>query len=168
MEEVIQEKQAQFKTYKALHEEGREDNWGQGGKDCLQWCQVLAKLEAEKEEFTTVSPDDNSVFRNAMQMDHTNRDAIGENCVSNNAGELPLIDEDKMMAEHYARLLNVELEWPSNELPEVPPIAGLAPGVSVTQICKTFSTMKCDKAAEPSEILKIAGEEGVELVIQLV
>ena len=54
--------------------------------------------------------DDNGVFRNAIQMDHTNHDAIGENCVSNDAGERPLNDEDKMMAEHYARLLNVELE----------------------------------------------------------
>ena len=36
VDEVIQEKQAQFKTYKALHEEGWEDNGGQGGKDRLQ------------------------------------------------------------------------------------------------------------------------------------
>ena len=32
------------------------------------------------------------------QMDHTNQDAIGENCVRNDPGELALTDEDKMMA----------------------------------------------------------------------
>ena len=46
-----------------------------------------------------------------------------ENCVHNDSGELTLTDEGKMKAwpEHYARLLNVEFEWPSNELHEVPP-----------------------------------------------
>ena len=32
------------------------------------------------------------------QMDHTNQDAIGENCVRNDPGERALTDEDKMMA----------------------------------------------------------------------
>ena len=66
------------------------------------------------------------VIHITKQMDHRNQDLVGENYVCNDAGELALTDEDKMNAwvEHYARLLNVEFEWPSNELPEVPPTAG--------------------------------------------
>ena len=63
-------------------------------------------------------------------MDRTNQDGgDGENCVHNDSGELALTDEDKMKAwvERYARLLNVEFEWPSNELPEVPSTAGHLP-----------------------------------------
>ena len=84
----------------------------------------LAKSEAEKEEFTTVSPDGDGVFCIAKQMDNRNQDISGENCVCNDAGELVLADENKINAwvEHNSRLLNVELTWSSNELPEVPPI----------------------------------------------
>ena len=48
-------------------------------------------------------------------MDCTNQDVFGKNCVCNDAGEL-VLTEDKMKAwvEHYARLLNVEFEWPSS------------------------------------------------------
>ena len=61
---------------------------------------------------------------------------------------------------HYAKLLNIEFEYPSNELPEIPPTAGPFPAsVSVNLIRKALSKMKCSKAADPS-----AGGEGVELV----
>ena len=43
----------------------------------------LAKSEAEKEEFTTVSPDGDGVFHIAKQMDCRNQDIVGENCVRN-------------------------------------------------------------------------------------
>ena len=69
----------------------------------------------------------------------------------------------KAWVEHYARLLNVEFEWPSNKLPEVPPNAGPPPSESVTLIHKALSKMKCSKDAVPSgiiaEMLKAAGEE---------
>ena len=49
-----------------------------------------------------------------------------------------------------------------------PPAASPPPSVSATQICKAVSKMKCGKAAGPSgiivEMLKAAGEKGVELV----
>ena len=50
------------------------------------------------------------VFHIAKQMDRRNQDIVGENCACNDAGELALIDKDKMKAwvEHYARLLNFE------------------------------------------------------------
>ena len=77
----------------------------------------------------------------------------------------------KAWVEHYVRLLNVELEWPSNKLPEVQPNAGLPPTVSMTLICKALRKMKCSKAAAPSgiiaEMMKSAGEEEVELARQL-
>ena len=46
-------------------------------------------------------------------MDCTNQNIVRENCVSNDAGGLAPIDDDKMnlWTEHYARLLNVEFEW---------------------------------------------------------
>ena len=46
--------------------------------------------------------------------------------VSKMTGELSLSEEEKMKAsvEHYARLLNVEFEWPSDLLPEVAPVEG--------------------------------------------
>ena len=58
----------------------------------------LAIFEAEKTEFAAASPDYDGVFRIAKQMDHTNNDGIGENNVRNDACELALTDEDKIMA----------------------------------------------------------------------
>ena len=75
-------------------------------------------------------------------MDRTNQDVVGENCVRNDAGEIALSDDDKMKAwvEHYARLLNVEFEWPSDELPDVPPTAGPRPIVPTALIHKAISS----------------------------
>ena len=53
----------------------------------------LAKFEAEKEESATVSPDGDVVSCIAKQMDHTNQDVVGENCVCYSAGELALTDK---------------------------------------------------------------------------
>ena len=93
---------------------------------------------------------------------------MGEKCVRNDAGELSLSDDDKMKAwvEHYSRLLDVEFEWPSDLLPEVPPVEGPPPPVTVTHIRKALNKMKQGKAAGPSgiisEMLKAAGEEVLE------
>ena len=130
----------------------------------------LAKSEDERGVFADISPTGDGVFRLAKHMDRTNEDVVGEKCVRNDAGELLLSDEDKMKAwvEHYARLLNDEFEWPSDSLPEVAPVAGPPPSVSVELVRKALIKMKCGKAAGPSgiiaEMLKAAGEEGVELV----
>ena len=68
-------------------------------------------LRRKKEEFDTVSPVGNCVFRIAKQMARRNQATVGENCVRNDTGELALADENKMTAwvEHYALLPNVEL-----------------------------------------------------------
>ena len=127
VDEAIQEVHAYLKAYKPWKREARQLR-PRGRKSptmtpsTWQSMPSEAKSEAEKEEFATVCPDGVGVFRVAKHMEYTNQDVIGENCVRNNAGELALIVKDKMKAwvEHFARLLNVEFEWPSNELPEVP------------------------------------------------
>ena len=134
---------------------------------------LLAKSRAEKEVFDPLSTNDVDFYRLAMQMDRSNRDVVGENCVRNDAGEVALSDDDKMKlwVEHYARLLNIEFEWPSHELPEVLPTAGPRPKVSASLISKALGKMKCGKSAGLSvvvaEMLKAAGDDGVELIRQL-
>ena len=54
----------------------------------------LALSGAEKDEFTTVLADGDGVFHIAKQMGRTNQDDVDENCVCDNAGELPFTDED--------------------------------------------------------------------------
>ena len=90
-------------------------------------------------------------------------------------GELPvsLSDEEKMKAwaEHYARLLHVEFEWPSDLLPEAAPLEGPAPPVTMNIICKALHKMKRGKAAGPSgviaEMLKASSEEGITMLRHL-
>ena len=81
---------------------------------------------------------------------------MGEKCVRNDAGELLLSDDDKMKAwvEHYSKLLNVDFEWPSDLLPDVPPVEGPPLPVTVTHIQKDLGKMKQGKTVGPSEMLK--------------
>ena len=116
-----------------------------------------------------------------------NQDVIGENCVRNAAGELNDKDKMKAWAEHCARVLNVEFEWPSNESSDVPTpnthtthtrtherthththththtyTCWPPPSVFATQIRKALSKVKRNKAVGPSgiiaEMLKPADE----------
>ena len=52
----------------------------------------LAKSEVQKEEFATLTPDGNGVFYVIKQLNHTDRDVVGENCVRNDDGEFALTD----------------------------------------------------------------------------
>ena len=127
---------------------------------------------AEREKFSNIAPNNTGIFKFAKQMDKTNQDVVGEKCVRNDAGELSLSDEEKMKAwvEHYARLLNVEFEWESDLLPGFAPVEG-PPPVTKEIIRKALRKMKCGKAAGPSgiiaEMLKAAGEVGIELLTEL-
>ena len=59
----------------------------------------LAKSEAKKDEFATVSLDDDGGFRIAKPMNRTNdQDVVGEDFACNDAGQFVLTDEDKMRA----------------------------------------------------------------------
>ena len=177
IEEVVQEKRTRFKIYNNLKKQGKAAEAAKAeyneAKRVAKRAVWLAKSRAEKEVFDPLSTNDDDFYRLAKQMDRSNRDVVGENCVRNDAGEVALSDDDKMKAwvEHYARLLNIEFEWPSHELPEVPPTAGPRPKVSASLISKALGKMKCGKSAGPSgvvaEMLKAAGDEGVELIRQL-
>ena len=118
VDKARQGKLAGFKAYKALKKGGRaaevkEAETAHNDAKCVTKHTIWqAKFEAEKEEFAQVSTDGDDVFSVAIQMDHTNQDIIGENCVRNDAGEFVITDEDKIMAwvERYARVLNIVFE----------------------------------------------------------
>ena len=180
VEDAVKTKRACFKDYKTLakagytHEAAFAKAAYSEAKRSAKRAVWLAKSEAEKERFANISPNDGSVFKLAKQMDRTNQDVVGENCIRNDKGELSLSDEEKMNAwvEHYARLLNVEFDWPSDLLPEVTPVEGPPPPITTDMIGKALGKMKGGKAAGPSgiiaEMLKAAGEEGIEIVRDLV
>ena len=146
MEEAVREKRACFKTYKNFKKLGKTAEAKKARTAYNETKRVakhviwLAKSEAEKAEFASIPPDGSSVYRIAKQMDRTNQDVVGEKCVRSDAGELSLSDEEKMKAwvELYARLLNVEFEWPCDLLPEVPPVAGPPSNVSAVLIRKAL------------------------------
>ena len=104
VDEATQEKRARLNAYKALKKgdriaEAKEAETAyKNAKHMAKHIVWLAKSEAEKEEFARVSPNGDGVFRIAKQMDRTNQDIIGKNCVCNDAGELVLTDDDKMKA----------------------------------------------------------------------
>jgi len=62
----------------------------------------------------------------------------------NYAGELSLSDEQKINAwvKHYSKLLNVEFEWPSDNLPDVAPTLGPVPLVTSFLIQKAIKKMQ--------------------------
>ena len=98
MDEAIQEKRAWFKAGKALKKGGKTaeakeaDTGFNDTKHVAKHAVWLAKSEAEKEEFPILSPDGDGVFHITKQIDRTNQDVIGENCVR------ALTDEEKMNA----------------------------------------------------------------------
>ena len=174
MEVAVKLKRARFKTYRKLVK-AVQTGEAKAAKEAYNDAKRVAKrtvwqakAKAEEDTFANISPNDSSIFKVAKQMTRTNQDVVGEKCVRNDAGKLSLSNDDKMKAwvEHYSRLLNVEFEWPSDLLPEVPPVEGLPPPVTVTHIWKVPGKMKQGKAAGPSgvisEMLKAAGEEGLE------
>ena len=102
VDKAIQEKHARFKVYSALKKGGMTAE-AKGAKTAYTDAKRkhaiwLAKSEVEKEELSTVSPDDDVVFCFIKQMDHRNQEFVGEKWVRNDAGELALTDEDKMEA----------------------------------------------------------------------
>ncbi|XP_035665616.1 uncharacterized protein LOC118408864, partial [Branchiostoma floridae] len=179
VEEAVSKKRARFKVFNSLRKQGKTavamvaKTAYNEAKRLAKHAVWLAKSAAEKETFAVIDPQGADVYRVAKQMERSNQDVVGEMCVRNDAGELSLNDEDKMKAwvEHYNRLLNVEFDWPMDELPEAAPVVGPAPPVTTEMISKALSKMRFGKAVGPSginaEMLKAAGEEGIELTRQL-
>ena len=176
IKEVMQEKRMRFKVYNNLKKQGQAAEAAKAeyneAKRVAKRAVWVAKSRAEKEVFDPLSTNDDDFCHLAKQIDHSIWDVVGENCVHNDAGEVALSD-DKMKAwvEHYTRLLNIEFEWPSHELPEVPPTAGPHPKVLASLISKALGKMKSGKSAGPSgvvaKMLKATGDDGVELIRQL-
>ena len=84
---AIQEKRNCYKVYKSLSE---RDNMVEAKKAKMNYINAkrrskhavyLAKSAAEKEEFATVSPNGDGVFRIAKQMERTNQDIVGDGCI---------------------------------------------------------------------------------------
>ena len=179
--ETVDEKRLRFMTFNSLKNKGLANSTeGKAAHQAYQEAKRAskrvvwqAKSDAERKEFADVAPNGDGVFRLAKQIDRRNQDVEGESCIRNDSGELALSDEDKLKAwnEHYARLFNVEFDWPSAELPEVAPVAGPRPDVPMALIQKCLSKAKSGKAAGPTglvvEMIKAAGDEGVLLVKQL-
>ena len=71
-------------------------------------------------------------------MDRSNQDAVGDKCIQN--ADESLSDSKKLEArvEHYSRLPNVEFDWPSKALNEVPAVACPSPMVTVDHKKPTF------------------------------
>ena len=179
VKEAVKKKRERFKRHIALAKAGQTRE-AEDAKAAYNEAKRLAKRVvwqaksvAEREIFSNIAPNDTGIFKLAKQMDKTNQDVVGEKCVRNDAGELSLSDEEKMKAwvEHYARLLNVEFEWESHLLPEVAPVEGPPPPLTKDLIRKALRKMKCGKAAGTSgiiaEMLKAAGEVGIELLTEL-
>ena len=82
---------------------------------------TLSRWQSLRQKEVNLSQDPQMVifFCIAKLMDRTNQDVIFQNGVGNNAGEVALTDDDKIMAwrEYYSRPLNVKFERPSHELP---------------------------------------------------
>ena len=85
-------------------------------------------------------------MRSTVLLNRSNQDVVGEKCVLNDAGELSLSDEEKMKAwtEHYPKLLNIEFDWPSDDLVDVPPVFGPPPPITKDEKWKSSWTLRCD------------------------
>ena len=83
------------------------------------------------------------------------QDISGESYAPNDASELAILDSDKVKSwvARYARLRNVEFDWPIQTLPKIASIAGQQPEVSRERKCMALRKMKCGKAAGPSGIV---------------
>lgn len=167
VDDAIDEKRKRFKHYKMVQKRGihRDTAVARASyvevrrlANCVVW---LAKSDTRA--------DSNEFIRISKQVAHENKDVVREKYVRNDTGQLSFTDKDKIKAwvEHYSRLLNVEFDWPKEELPKAAPIEGPAPPVSSELIRKATSKMK-NGAAGPTGItpamIRASGEDGEELL----
>ena len=119
-----------------------------------------ASNEADKVVYEGIDHKSSDIFRLANQMRKENVDVVGDKPVKNDTGEMSMSEEAKQnaWAEHYERLLNVELEGP--------PIP-----ITIDMVKKAISKMKSGKAAGPSDIvvemIKAAGDTGATMIRDL-
>ena len=134
----------------------------------------LAKSDSAKHTFNRITANSNEICHIAKQMDRSNQDVVDKKCVLDGAGELSLSVDEKMKAwtEHYSKLLNIEFDWPSDDVVDVPHVVGQPPPITTEMIQKVQQKMKNGKAPGPSgvivEMLKSAGDESVRLTSALI
>ena len=93
VDKAVQEKLARFKFYTTLKRGGKMAEAKEAktacnsGKSITKHAIWLVKSGTDKEEFTTVSPNDDGIFCIVKQMDCTIQDVVCENCVQNEASE---------------------------------------------------------------------------------
>ena len=132
--------------------------------------------EAEREVFKEAlltAEEKGTVIRMARQMGKDNKDIVGGECIKDSSGLLT-VDEDKVREvwrAHFDDLLNVEFSWDKDSLVESDAISGPAECISKEEVRAAMAAMKVGKAGGPSgvvsEMLKAAGEDGVEWVTDL-
>ena len=74
---------------------------------------------AEVELFKNQLSQGNNIYGIGRQIDYTNQDFVGKKFTQNDNCNMALSDNDRMKAwaEHYSKLLNVEVDWSSDLLP---------------------------------------------------
>ena len=173
VEEAIKEKRKAWKAYRK--KKGSREAYTTANKKAKH-AVYLAKRAAETQRFGDLSTDPNSrknVFKMAKQIKGQNADIIGDPCIRNNKGDMAFSDTEKLEAwkEHYETLLNEEFKWNESQLIWEEPISGPAPQLSKKSIQEALAKMHDGKAAGGSgvvaEMLKCAGEEGIDLITDL-
>ena len=109
----------------------------------------LAKSQAEKEVFATVSPDGDGVLSIAKQIDCTNQDVVNEKCVHNDAGVLVLTHAHSM----HLTIVTCYIKACETELPN--------------NLHLFSSCLNGEHRNQNTHQSWDAGEEGVELARQL-
>ena len=116
-----------------------------------------AKRKADEERFKDIRTNDqkNAIFKLAKRMKEENSYVIGEKSVKDSNGIVAFTDAEKLAVwkAHYEKLLNVEFPWDSESLPELPPVQGPPPHVSIEIVEAAIKKLKRGKAAGPSGII---------------
>ena len=113
------------------------------------------------------------IFKVSKQMQKTNQDVVGEQCVRDDTGTLACTEEAQKKAwhSHYNHLLNVEFDWDQDSLSQAVPVDEPVK-VEKSMVKEAISKMKDGKAAGPSgvsvEMVKAGGELSTDLVHDLI
>ena len=132
-----------------------------------------ARQEADKVVHAGIDHKLSDIFCLTNQMRKENVDVVGDKPVKDDAGEMSMSEEAKQnaWAEHYERLLNVELDWDPDHLSNQPPLEGPPIPITIDMVNKAISKMKSGNAAGPSgivvEMIKAAGDTGATMIRDL-
>ena len=164
VDKAVKEKRRCFHDYKY-----------RGGKKSLY---VEARRNANKEAYTAQKETANEksgqeIYKVSKQMQKSNQDVVGEQCVRDDTGTLACTEEAQKKAwhSHYNHLLNVEFDWDQDSLSQAIPVDEPVK-VEKSMVKEAICKMKDGKAAGPSgvtvEMVKAGGELSTDLVHDLI